>query len=1330
MPINARDLALDTLLLMAAATLLMVGVVGVVFGLSDTHSLFAVALVPDAALATCLASMGVLATLQRWRRVRWLCALGIMGISLYTLSHNASSGSLFSSWLTGQERMTSLGAGALLAVALCLWRGCTTTRQRWLWLGTGIGLWLFGGLLLARLWLEVELDHPIFSSSPVGVVVFMLLLGMAKIGVASRRLTEPLQLSRLTTLSGLAGVIVSGVVWWVLSLQQFTTTQQQAMYLLDNVQLNAEQAMNTRLSLMQRMAERIRVYPGGVDNELLAQDGQSYLRDTPSLQAMALVGDEMRPTWAQWRASSSGEWLQKQLDKPAIQDWLAVPFNRARLVISDQQAPSMALMTVPVAQQGRQLVTSLDLAVMLNNELRLELGPFQVNVSRDDNSLLMLHPPGFSADTALHPGMVLAARQAGLPGGISLNLEAYPGSHYNWYLAGFVPVIVAMVGLMLSGLLAFSLGLVEASVARARELAEARQTLEDQQHIQQMIAQEAPLDDILESLCKLLERQLPGSFCSIMLANDAKTHLTLAAGKRLPDDYREAIEQVAIGPSMGACGSSAYQRRQVISERIADDERWQGFHDVARQAGLVACWSSPVMGSNGQLLGTFATYSRQPRVPDDQDNLLIEKAAGLMALAVERFQVRRSLEESEQRYRSLFTHHPDAVFSLDEQGRFTTANATCATVSGYAVNEIVGSHFNCFIYEEDIDSVNQRYQAVMQGSIIRYELVIRDRAGEPHIMDLINLPIVVDGDIQGLYGIAQEVTEKRQQESRLRTLERSVEASVNGVVIADATQSGLPIIYANQAFAQMTGYEQAEILGHNCRFLQGEETDPEVVEKIRQRLSEQRDVHVTLRNYRKDGSLFWNDLYIAPVRNPDGHLTHFVGVQHDISKHKAFEARLAYHATHDDLTQLPNRSLFEETLSDAFTKAQAQHQRVAVLFVDLDDFKPINDNLGHAVGDRVLEEVAQRLLGAVDEQHLVARLGGDEFVILHPRVQGEVDVVELAERLLAALSRSYYIEEHELYLTASVGIAISEEALLEPQMLIQQADMAMYKAKQRGRNAYQWFSAAFNDTASERLVLRNELQEAIENQAFELYYQPLLDRNGQLVGVEALLRWPHPTKGFISPARFIPLAEATGQIMPISEWVLNRACDDMQALAQQGLGDVSVAVNVSPLQFQRSNFLATLHQTLANTGLSPKQLALEITEGILMENTEVAIDTLRALRNMDVRVSIDDFGTGFSSLNYLKHLPVNTVKIDRSFIHELHQSEADSAIVKGIISMAHHLGLSVVAEGVETSEQHHQLLDYHCDAFQGFGLARPMPLASLITFIDALDQQPVVRSQR
>ncbi|NGO90121.1 MAG: EAL domain-containing protein, partial [Halomonas sp.] len=494
---------------------------------------------------------------------------------------------------------------------------------------------------------------------------------------------------------------------------------------------------------------------------------------------------------------------------------------------------------------------------------------------------------------------------------------------------------------------------------------------------------------------------------------------------------------------------------------------------------------------------------------------------------------------------------------------------------------------------------------------------------------------------------------------------------------------------------------------------QGPESDPDMVERLRHGIQHQHETHVTLCNYRKDGTPFWNDLYVAPVRDQEGVVTHFVGVQHDISKHKAYEARLAYHATHDDLTRLPNRMHFEETLQAEFAQAQQGEHAISVLFVDLDDFKPINDSLGHAVGDQVLIEVGQRLKAALRQEDTVARLGGDEFVLLISSVSDEKQVIDIVERLLPALARPYCIDGHELYLTASVGIAISGPTTPQPHSLIQQADMAMYKAKQQGRNAYAWFSSDINELASERVSLRNDLQEAIDHECLELHYQPLFDRSGNIVSVEALVRWRHPVKGYISPARFIPLAEATGQIMPISEWVLQRACSDMLSLQQKGLGSLKVAVNLSPLQFHRASFLATLRQTLSSTGLPAEQLTLELTEGILMDNTDAAIEILHALRSMQVSVAIDDFGTGYSSLSYLKHLPISTIKIDRSFINELIHSDDDAAIVQGIISMAHHLGLGVVAEGVENVAQHQRLMTYRCDMFQGFGLAKPMPLAEL-----------------
>lgn len=385
---------------------------------------------------------------------------------------------------------------------------------------------------------------------------------------------------------------------------------------------------------------------------------------------------------------------------------------------------------------------------------------------------------------------------------------------------------------------------------------------------------------------------------------------------------------------------------------------------------------------------------------------------------------------------------------------------------------------------------------------------------------------------------------------------------------------------------------------------------------------------------------------------------------------------------------------------------------MAVLFVDLDDFKPINDSLGHAIGDEVLIEVARRLSSAMRPGDTLGRLGGDEFVVLMTDAPREQQA-EMAEALLRLVAQPYRIGHHELHLSASIGIAVSNGAIEQPMELIQQADMAMYLAKQQGCNAFQWYTSEITTRVNERLAMRNELQEAIDGQRLELYYQPLYDQKGEIVSVEALLRWNHPVRGFVSPGEFIPLAEETGQIMLISRWVLERACLDMGLLDARGLAGFKVAVNLSPLQFHRSGFLDALRDTLATTRLPASRLELELTEGVLLKDAQDVVDILHALRRMGIEVSIDDFGTGYSSLNYLKQLPIGKIKIDRSFIREVTHSVDDASIVQAIISMAHHLGLSVVAEGVETEQQLHLLKGYGCDLFQGFLLARPMPLARL-----------------
>jgi len=679
---------------------------------------------------------------------------------------------------------------------------------------------------------------------------------------------------------------------------------------------------------------------------------------------------------------------------------------------------------------------------------------------------------------------------------------------------------------------------------------------------------------------------------------------------------------------------------------------------------------------------------------------------------------RHSLWQSEQRYRSLFAYNPDAVFSLDRGGHFRTVNPTCSEISGYDQHQLIASHFRHFLHEEGMAEVEGLFHATLEGLPQRAEITFVHRDGAPRRLDLTTLPIIVDRRVTGIFGIAKDITERRERELRLRLLERSVEASTNGIVVADALAPDLPIRYANPAFERISGYPLAEILGRNCRFLQGPETDPEAVKQLREAVTAQREVHVTLCNYRRDGSPFWNDLYISPVRDGQGRVTHFVGVQHDISEHKAYEAQLAHHASHDALTGLANRSLFEDRLAHDVELARLHGERLAVLFIDLDDFKPINDSLGHAVGDRVLVEVARRLSRALRLGDTLARLGGDEFVVLLPSLENEEQAQGVAERLLALVARPYRVAGHELHLTSSIGIAIGDDELENPLTLIQQADMAMYKAKQQGRNAYQWFTPEITARVNERVALRHDLQEAIDNDQLALHYQPQLDREGRVVGVEALLRWSHPERGVISPGTFIPLAEETGQIIPISQWVLRRACRDLLVLSDAGHDALAVAVNLSPLQFHRANFLGSLREALAESRLPASRLTLELTEGILMDNTEAAIDTLHALRGMGVGVDIDDFGTGYSSLSYLKHLPISTVKIDRSFVSEVTHRADDAAIVQAIIAMAHHLGLMVVAEGIEEEAQREFLLEHGCDRFQGFLLGRPMPLDDLKAWLE------------
>jgi diguanylate cyclase (GGDEF)-like protein/PAS domain S-box-containing protein len=584
-----------------------------------------------------------------------------------------------------------------------------------------------------------------------------------------------------------------------------------------------------------------------------------------------------------------------------------------------------------------------------------------------------------------------------------------------------------------------------------------------------------------------------------------------------------------------------------------------------------------------------------------------------------------------------------------------------------------------------------------------------------------------EGQIVQVQGSTQDIHARKVAEGQLALLERGIESSVNGIVIADARQPGLPIVYVNAAFERITGYSREKVVGHNCRFLQGEETDLQAVRMLREGINAEREVHVTLRNYRRNGALFWNDLHISPVRDESGAVTHYIGVQNDITEQCEYQAQIAYNANHDALTGLPNRVLLAQRLEQGCHIAQRHHRYLAVLFIDLDDFKPINDALGHEVGDFILGEVAKRLESVLRPWDTVARFGSDEFVAVLPDLADESDALYVVERILRQLASAYWHNGSEMRITASIGIATSDGKTDRPKALIQQADLAMYKAKRQGRNTYQWYTEELNQKVSARVALRSALQQAIEQGEFELHYQPQIHSpSGRVVGVEALLRWRHPARGYIPPGEFISLAEDTGQIIPISEWALATACRDGQKLNALGFGRTSMAVNISPMQFQRPGFLESLEHTLETSAFDPTLLELELTEGVLMDSAERAIHALDSLRKLGVHIAMDDFGTGFSSLSYLKRLSINKIKIDRSFVREVISDHRDAAIIEGVVTMAAKMELEVLVEGVETAAQHAFLRKQLCETFQGFYFARPMPFDDLVRFMRA--QRPALPS--
>ncbi|MDL0433095.1 EAL domain-containing protein [Marinobacter sp. TBZ242] len=556
---------------------------------------------------------------------------------------------------------------------------------------------------------------------------------------------------------------------------------------------------------------------------------------------------------------------------------------------------------------------------------------------------------------------------------------------------------------------------------------------------------------------------------------------------------------------------------------------------------------------------------------------------------------------------------------------------------------------------------------------------------------------------------------KRQERDaqEIRKFSKAIEQSPSSVLICDRQWR---IEFANQKFTQLTGYNADAIIGKHPGALSEDvhahRENRQLWQSIRLQVQRVGVWQGEINSVRKNGERFWEQLIVTPIKNSKGEATGYLILGEDISIRKRYEQQLLRQANYDILTGLPNRMLALDRLKLALAQARRESSLVGVMFLDLDNFKHINDTLGHDAGDNLLIEAARRISSCLRGTSTVARLGGDEFLVILPGLTGPEATSQVAERILKTFAPPYLLNGQEVFVTTSIGIAIFPNDSDNSGTLLQHADAAMYRAKHKGKSAYAHFAPEMTEVSHERLQMESLMRRALEQEEFELYYQPIVHtESGELCAAEALLRWKNPALGMVMPDRFIPLAEETGLITPIGEWVLQEACLAAMRWKDTEGTSIGISVNVSPRQFRDPGFITTVMNALETSGLAPQQLELEITERLILDNTIETADILRQLDQSGIRLSVDDFGTGYSALSYLKSYPFDTLKIDKSFVQDVMKEQDDAALVKAIINMAHSLGLRVIAEGVEEESQTHFLQREGCDYSQGYFYSRPLPEA-------------------
>lgn len=702
------------------------------------------------------------------------------------------------------------------------------------------------------------------------------------------------------------------------------------------------------------------------------------------------------------------------------------------------------------------------------------------------------------------------------------------------------------------------------------------------------------------------------------------------------------------------------------------------------------------------------------------------KVTGMLASGTDITEMRQAeqqLEKVKQEWNYAMDYVDDAIYLLDLERRVIRANKAFYRLTNTSEQDVVGRNITelMHIRGEHIQCPVCQAQEACEEAVIILETGEQGNPMPFPIEVICNITHGPAGEPYGILVTIRDLSRIRQTQEKLFQSQAVFQNTNEGIMIVDVNSN---IIAVNPAFTRITGYSEQEAVGKNPRLLHSGQNNEAFYAALWADLNRTGGWQGEIWNRRKNGEVYPEWLTISTVRDDNGKVLNYIGVFSDISQLKQSQSRLEFLAHHDPLTTLPNRLLFSVRAEHAIERSQRNKLITAILFIDLDRFKHINDSLGHTIGDRLLKAVAKRLQALIRNEDTIARLGGDEFVILLEELHEGEDAAILADKVKHALSTPFHINDYELFVCASIGISLYPLDGKGVEELLRNADSAMYRAKDMGRNTYEFYTQELTAHALEHVVLEAQLRKAIEQDQLRVFYQPQICLiNHSVIGVEALVRWQHPEQGLIGPHQFIPVAEDTSLIIPLGEWVLRHACKQAKQWLDEGVEFGQVAVNVAGPQILQSNLVDTVASALNDSGLPPEYLLLEITETFIMDRAKPAIQMLLSLRKMGVSLAIDDFGTGYSSLAYLKELPVNKLKIDKSFINDLPNDDNDAAITRAMIALGDSLLFSIIAEGVETEAQREFLVQEGCEQVQGYLYSKPVPADELVQFIEKQNHQ-------